>query len=72
MQTKLIRVHSEFWYCNVCDAQNHETDGECQHCECEGSACERDSCGDPRHFCPRSGEVRRYCDSTLCSHEEVR
>jgi len=40
----------EFWYCNVCEAQNHVTDGECQYCECEGIKCRRDSCSDPAHF----------------------
>lgn len=41
---------NEFWYCNVCEAQNHELDGECQYCECEGADCQRDNCDDPRHF----------------------
>lgn len=39
-----------FWHCNVCDAQNHVDDGECQYCECEGKDCKRDSCSDPKHF----------------------
>lgn len=47
----MARRHSgEFWYCNVCQAQNHETDGECQFCECGGRECQRDNCSDPRHF----------------------
>lgn len=44
-----------FWYCNACGAQNSREDGECQFCECKGSACERDSCSDPRHF-----PIRRF------------
>jgi hypothetical protein len=43
--------NSEFWYCNVCGAQNHEEDGECQYCSCEGAECMRDSCSDDAHFC---------------------
>jgi hypothetical protein len=38
------------WYCNVCHAQNSREDGECQYCECQGAACKRDNCSDPRHF----------------------
>lgn len=60
------------WYCNACGAQNSVVDGECQFCECGGRDCSRDSCSDPRHFCPISTEVLALCDSTLCSHEEVR
>lgn len=41
---------SDFWYCNVCRAQNSVVDGECQYCECQGAVCERDNCSDPRHF----------------------
>jgi hypothetical protein len=41
-----------FWYCNVCRAQNHEMDGECQYCECQGKACKRDNCSDDKHFDP--------------------
>jgi hypothetical protein len=41
---------NEFWYCNVCEAQNHITDGECQYCECGGAECKRDNCSDPEHF----------------------
>ena len=41
---------SVWWYCNVCHAQNHEMDGECQYCECGGADCKRDNCSDPRHF----------------------
>lgn len=44
--------HRKFWYCNVCGAQNHESDRECQYCECRGPECERDNCSDPRHFDP--------------------
>ena len=41
-------MKSEFWYCNVCGAQNHESDGECQYCECGGKGkCERDNCSGP-------------------------
>lgn len=39
-----------FWYCNACQAQNSREDGECQFCECEGPACKRDSCSDPRDY----------------------
>lgn len=39
-----------FWYCNVCDAQNHELDGECQYCECGGPDCQRDNCSADAHF----------------------
>ena len=44
---------NQFWYCNVCHAQNHVIDGTCQYCECEGVHCQRDGCdgdhGDPAH-----------------------
>lgn len=40
----------EFWQCNVCGAQNHDLDGECQFCDCEGRECKRDNCADPLHF----------------------
>ena len=43
---------TDFWYCNVCNAQNSVIDGDCQFCECQGSVCERDSCADERHFVP--------------------
>lgn len=39
-----------FWICEVCGAQNHESDGECQYCECEGPNCQRNNCSDPCHF----------------------
>jgi len=39
-----------WWTCRACGAQNSIEDGECQHCECDGAACERDACSDPRHF----------------------
>ncbi len=39
--------HNQFWYCNVCNAQNHENDGECQYCECGGAECKRDNCSGP-------------------------
>lgn len=39
----------EFWSCKVCGAQNHETDGECQYCDCEGMNCKRDNCHGPYH-----------------------
>ena len=38
-----------FWRCVACGTQNHETDGDCQYCECGGAACKRDNCDDPRH-----------------------
>lgn len=40
---------SPFWYCNVCEAQNHEIDGTCQYCECLGAECKRDNCDGPGH-----------------------
>jgi len=45
----------EFWSCNVCHAQNHEMDGECQYCECQGEDCQRDNCADPKHFAGEEG-----------------
>lgn len=45
-----MRRKGQWWWCNVCDAQNHETDGECQFCECEGMECKRENCADPAHF----------------------
>lgn len=42
-------ARSPFWYCVACGAQNHELDGECQYCECEGADCKRDNCSDPAH-----------------------
>lgn len=42
--------YHEFWYCNVCHAENHETDSECQSCECEGPICKRDNCDDITHL----------------------
>lgn len=50
-----------FWYCGQCGAQNHETDGECQFCECQGAECARETCSGSRHhvepdpFCRRCG-----------------
>ena len=41
----------EFWYCNVCNAQNHILDGECQYCECEGLHCKRDNCSGEHPEC---------------------
>jgi len=41
---------SEFWNCNVCGAQNHQEDGECQFCECQGKDCKRDNCSGAKHF----------------------
>jgi hypothetical protein len=52
---------SPFWHCNVCNAQNHETDGECQYCECLGAACKRDNCDGPEH----PGNA----DPDTCEHE---
>lgn len=42
-----MRTH---WFCNVCNAENHIIDGECQFCDCQGADCQRDNCSDPRHF----------------------
>ncbi len=39
-----------FWYCNVCHAQNSIIDGECQFCECGGQNCQRNNCSDAYHF----------------------
>lgn len=49
----------DFWYCNVCRAQNHVIDGECQYCECQGLACKRDNCSDPKHFAAIPGHAVR-------------
>lgn len=46
---KEVTDMAEFWYCNVCKAQNHYTDGECQYCDCGGDDCQRDNCADDRH-----------------------
>lgn len=43
-------MSQEFWWCNVCNAQNHVLDGECQYCECGGDTCQRDNCADPRDY----------------------
>lgn len=43
-------MRNEFWDCEVCGAQNHEIDGECQYCECEGPSCKRHNCSEPCHF----------------------
>jgi hypothetical protein len=43
-------MNRNFWYCNVCNAQNHVEDGECQYCECGGLECKRDNCSAPEHF----------------------
>ena len=40
---------NNFWYSNVCQAQNSVVDGECQFCQCEGDQCKRDNCSDPIH-----------------------
>jgi hypothetical protein len=58
----MTKPRSVFWNCNACGAQNHEDDGECQYCECGGVTCGRDSCSDPRHFCPDTIE-HAACDS---------
>lgn len=58
---------SEFWYCNVCHAQNHETDGECQYCDCGGVTCERDNCSAPEHFHTEHDEPIDVC--RLCCHK---
>jgi hypothetical protein len=55
MDIKITRKNSrEFWYCNVCNAQNHRSDGECQYCECGGPECWRDNCSGPDHGEPDS------------------
>lgn len=38
-------MENQFWYCNVCQAQNHISDGECQVCECGGSVARRIASG---------------------------
>lgn len=48
---------SVWWYCNVCHAQNHEEDGDCQYCTCQGEACQRDNCSDPKHFAHETQEA---------------
>lgn len=40
----------EFWFCEVCDAENHKIDAECQYCECQGELCKRSNCSDLAHF----------------------
>jgi len=45
-----MMFNNYFWYCCACGSQNSREDGECQYCECEGTACRRDACSDPRHF----------------------
>ena len=60
----------EFWYCNVCGAQNHKIDGECQYCDCPGAACERDNCSEPQHFamcgCTAKGVAAGEHDDPQC------
>lgn len=43
-------MKDQFWYCSVCQAQNHEIDGKCQYCDCQGSKCLKDNCSSPDHF----------------------
>lgn len=50
-------MSTSFWKCCACGEQNHETDGECQFCECDGKSCRRDNCSDSRHGRPRNQEV---------------
>lgn len=59
---------SPWWYCNVCNAQNHEEDGECQYCECTGADCKRDTCSGSRHGPdaePSDFEIQAAYDSAL-------
>jgi len=61
-----------FWFCNVCKAQNSVIDGECQYCECEGLACKRDNCSAPEHFHADHIAEMEPCDSCpLCPTYEV-
>ncbi len=55
MREGAMKRRGPFWYCNVCGAQNHEIDGECQYCECGGAEGARDNCSDPAHF---ASEIR--------------
>jgi hypothetical protein len=50
LDERRFKMARDFWYCNVCNAQNSVVDGECQFCECQGKDCKRDNCSDPRHF----------------------
>jgi hypothetical protein len=50
--------HRYFWLCCACGAENSRVDGECQFCECEGAACKRDNCSDPKHF---EGRICHAC-----------
>src|SRR5262245_14001503 len=54
-----------FWKCCACGAQNHETDGECQFCECGGAECKRDNCSGRDHLanrCPGCNYRDSECD----------
>ena len=56
-------IRGEFWYCNACNAQNHETDGECQYCDCGGAECVRDNCSGPAHPGLADDEPPAYLDA---------
>lgn len=52
------------WYCNVCNAQNSDIDGECQFCRCGGAGCKRANCSTPEHFHAdhiKEGEIQHNC-----------
>jgi len=44
-----MRGRGPWWRCEACGSQNHEEDGTCQFCECEGATCKRASCDGPEH-----------------------
>lgn len=66
---------NDTWNCNVCGAQNHEIDGQCQYCKCLGADCKRDNCDGPHPwkcvFCGKehgAEEVECECgDVVLCT-----